>query len=228
MNWGSQEHRRLPFVIDALAPLMLGIDWMNPEWLLTQFGNELFWIGALIIFIECGLLFPILPGDTLLFAVGIFIKTGELNVDIGFALVIYAAAAFAGNVAGFEIGRGVGSRLFQRNGRFLNMENYNKSHEFFQRHGNKALVIGRFVPLIRTFVTLVAGAANMERHKFWIWSAVGAVAWVVAVTMLGYALGNITFLRQNIEGIILLAVAMSVIPIAWEWWRQNKRLSRDR
>lgn len=204
------------------APWILGIDWMNPEWLLAEFGNELFWVGALIIFIECGLLFPILPGDTLLFAVGIFIKTGELEVDIVFALIVYSVAAFAGNMAGFEIGRSVGPRLFQRNGRFLNMENYQKSHEFFERHGSIALVLGRFVPIVRTFVTVVAGAANMERRRFWFWSAFGALFWVLSVTLLGYALGNIGFLRENIEAIIVLAVLLSVIPMIWEWWRQRR------
>lgn len=205
---------------------LLSLGWMSPDWLLSHFGQEFFWIGALIVFIECGLLFPILPGDTLLFAAGLFIRTGELHYSLWFALLVFTIAAFAGNVVGYEIGRRVGHRVFQRNSRFLNMENFKKSHAFFERYGNRALILGRFVPIVRTFITLVAGAAEMGRHRFWLWSGVGAVVWVFLVTLIGHALGNVGFLRDNIEAVLILFVVVTTIPMVWEWRRKQGQQKR--
>jgi len=204
-----------------LLPQLAGLDWMDPQWLLDKFGQEMFWVSVGIVFVECGLLFPILPGDSLLFSVGLFINTGDITTNIVFACVVFSLAAFAGNVTGYEIGRRVGPALFHREGRFLNTRNFNKSHAFFEKYGNKALVLGRFVPIVRTFITLVAGAAEMDRRRFFVWSAVGAVLWATGVTLLGYALGGIDFLHQNIEAALLLIVFVSVIPMVWEWWRHR-------
>jgi membrane-associated protein len=208
---------------DLAGPLpLLGLRWMDPQWLLDTFGQEMFWISVVIVFIECGLLFPILPGDTLLFFIGIFIGSGDIHMNIVVACVIMSASAFLGNVSGFEIGRKVGTPLFQRNGRWLNERNLEKTHRFFDRYGNRALVLGRFVPIVRTYITVVAGAGHMERSRFFTWSFVGAVAWATGVTLLGYFLGGIEFLQKNIELTLLLIVAVSLIPVAFEWWRQRR------
>src|SRR4051794_36244076 len=201
---------------------------MDPQWLLQTFGQQMFWISVFIVFIECGLLFPILPGDTLLFFIGIFIGSGDLHLNIVAACAILSAAAFLGNVSGFEIGARVGTPLFQRNGRWLNEANLQKTHRFFDRYGNRALVLGRFVPIVRTYITVVAGAGHMERSRFFRWSFVGAVLWATGVTLLGYFLGGITFLQKNIELTLLLIVAVSLIPVAIEWWRQRRHADRAR
>jgi membrane-associated protein len=221
-----------------LTGQLLGMDWMDPNWLLQQFGSELFWISLLIIFVECGLFFPFLPGDTLLFALGLFISTdkvsilpGHHSIDLVFALVVFWVAALAGNVAGYEIGRAIGPPLAHRNGRILKKQYFDKTHEFFERHGSKALVIGRFVPFVRTYITVVAGITVMSRRRFITWSAVGAVAWVLSITLLGYFLGNVPkvgpFLSENIDLAILVILAFSVIPVVYEWWKHRRHGPHD-
>ncbi|MDN5796103.1 MAG: VTT domain-containing protein [Intrasporangium sp.] len=206
----------------ALATL--GPDWMDPAYLLQQYGGAFFWISLAIVFVECGLLFPILPGDSLLFAMGLFIATGQVQMNIGVAILLLCLAAFLGNVSGYEIGRALGTPLYERDGRFVNKKNFDKTRDFFDHHGNKALVIGRFVPIVRTYITVVAGVSRMDRRRFFTWSAVGAVAWVVGVILLGFLLGQaFPALQHNIEAIILLIVAFSVIPMAFEWWRHKKK-----
>ena len=217
--------------LDLLQPMLLGMDWMEPDWLLDQFGQELFWISLLIIFVECGLFFPFLPGDTLLFAMGLFIAGGKIDIlsahesiDLLFALTLFTLFAFFGNVAGYEIGRWIGPPLYEREGRFLKRKYFEKTETFFDKHGNKALVIGRFVPFVRTFITVVAGVTRMQRRRFFVWSAVGAVLWVLSITLLGYFLGAaIPSLGENIDYAILVILAFSVIPIAWEWWRHRRQ-----
>lgn len=210
---------------------MLGPDWMDPAWLLDRFGEQMFWASCAIVFVECGLLFPILPGDSLLFSVGMFINRAEagepgIHLNIVVACVLLSAFAFLGNVVGYEIGRALGPALYHRNGRFTKKEYFDKTHEFFERHGNKALVIGRFVPIVRTFVTVVAGVGRMDRRRFFTWSFVGAVLWATGVTLLGYWLGGIAFLQKNIEAALILIVGVSVLPMAFEWWRHRRQQRR--
>ena len=217
-----------------LLPLLLGMDWMDPQWLLNRFGQELFWISLVIIFVECGLFFPFLPGDTLLFAMGLFvagdmvdIAPGHRSVDLVLALALFTAAGFLGNVAGYEIGRQMGPPLYERNGRIVKRKYFDKTSAFFDKHGNKALVIGRFVPFVRTFITVVAGVTAMSRRRFFVWSAVGAVLWVLSITLLGYFLGAaFPTLGENIDYAIILILAFSLVPIVWEWWRHRRTEAR--
>jgi membrane-associated protein len=200
---------------------------MDPNWLLDHFGSQFFWISLIIVFVECGLLFPILPGDTLLFAVGLFVAANRIPYGLVESLLALGAAAFLGNVAGHEIGRLMGPRLYDHNGRLIRKEHLEQTSEFFDRHGNKALVIGRFIPVVRTFVTVVTGVTGMDRQRFFLWSFVGAVLWVASVTLAGYFLGQ-TFpgLGENIDTAILLILAVSVVPLAVEWWRRRKHAPR--
>lgn len=214
-------------IADLVYPLLLGLDWMDPAWWLDRFGDQMFWASVAIVFVECGLLFPILPGDSLLFAVGLFIATDQLDFNIAVACVILSVAAFAGNVVGYEIGRKVGPPLFHREGRFLNMHNFDKTHEFFEKYGNKALVLGRFVPIVRTFITVIAGAGEMDRRRFFAWSLVGAVLWATGLTLVGYYLGDaVPGLEDNLEAAILLIVAVSVLPMVVEWWRHRAQVAK--
>jgi membrane-associated protein len=209
--------------------MLLGIQWMDPNWLLAQFGSEFFWISLVIVFVECGLLFPFLPGDTLLFAMGLFIATGKIDVFPGgevvellIALVLMIAAAFAGNVVGYEIGRMIGEPLRDHDGRIVKKKYLDKTSDFFDRYGGTALVLGRFVPFVRTYITLVAGVTRMQRHRFLVWSFVGAVLWVVVVTLAGYFLGSaFPSLGENIDKAMIVILAFSLIPIGIEWWRHR-------
>jgi membrane-associated protein len=219
----------------AAVPMLLGIKWMDPNWLLAQFGSEFFWISLLIVFIECGLLFPFLPGDTLLFAIGLFVATGKIDVfgssegvDLVGALVLMVVAAFAGNVAGYEIGRKIGEPLKHHDGRLLKARHLTQTAAFFDRHGNMALVLGRFVPFVRTYITLVAGITHLERRRFWLWSLVGAVLWVAAVLLAGFFLGAaFPSLGENIDKAMIVILAFSAIPVAIEWWRHRHQHGDD-
>jgi len=221
-------------MIDLLQPMLLGMDWMDPNWLLDNFGGQLFWLSLVIIFVECGLFFPFLPGDTLLFAMGLFIAgekidvvPGPPGVDLLVALVLFTAAGFLGNVAGYEIGRAIGPPLYDRNGRILKRKYFDQTSAFFDKYGNKALVIGRFVPFVRTYITVVAGVTRMSRARFFMWSAVGAVLWVLSITLLGYFLGSkFSSLGENIDKAIILILAFSLVPIIYEWWK-HRRESRQ-
>ena len=210
--------------MSPIEPLLLGIKWMDPNWLLSQFGSEFFWISLLIVFIECGLLFPILPGDSLLFAVGLFISTGQVHLNIVVACLVLSAAAFLGNVVGYEIGRAVGTPLYQRDGRLLKKRYFDQTNAFFDHHGNKALVIGRFVPVVRTFITVVAGVGRMDRRRFFTWSLVGAVLWATGITLLGYFLGQaFPVLQDKLELAVLAIVAVSLVPALVEYLRHRRR-----
>lgn len=199
------------------------IDWMDPQYLLTRFGTSFFWVSAAIVFIECGLLFPILPGDSLLFAVGMFIRRGDVALGILPACVILSVAALLGNVVGYEIGRAIGSPLYEREGRFLKRKYFDQTNAFFDKHGNKALVIGRFVPIVRTFITVTAGVGRMDRRRYLLFSGIGAVLWATGVTILGYMLGSVEFIKNNIEAIFLAIVFVSVVPIFVEVLRERRR-----
>lgn len=204
----------------------LGPAFMDPNYLLAHFGGAFFWLAILIVFIECGVLFPILPGDSLLFAIGLFTAT---SASSGFSLPLWETmpllmiAAFAGNVAGYEIGRVAGGRLYERDGRIVKRKYFDQTTAFFDHHGNKALVIGRFVPIVRTFITLVAGASRMDRKRFFTWSAVGAVLWVAVVMLAGLALGkSFPSIGKNIDVAIMAVVLLSLVPVAFEWARHRK------
>ena len=217
-------------MLPLLQPLLLGMDWMEPEYLLDRFGAELLWVSLAIIFVECGLFFPFLPGDTLLLSLGVFIAADDINVFSGnhgleliIALVLLTSAAMLGNIAGYEIGRALGPPLAKRDGRILKKKYFDQTEVFFEKHGNKALVIGRFVPFVRTYVTVVAGVTRLDRRRFLLWSFVGAVFWVLSITLIGYFLGTrVPWLRDNIDYAILGILGLSVIPIAYEWIRHRR------
>jgi len=202
----------------------LGPDWMDPQYLLEQFGSQFFWVSIAIVFVECGLLFPILPGDSLLFAAGLFIANGKLGVNIALACLILTVAAFAGNVVGYEIGRAIGPPLYHRDGRILKKKYFDQTTVFFDKYGNKALVLGRFVPIVRTFITVVAGVGQMDRRRFLTWSGVGAILWASGITLLGYFLGQaFPVLQDKLEFAIIAIVAFSVLPVLVEYLRHRKQ-----
>jgi len=203
----------------------LGPDWLNAELLLKQLGPSAFWASLLVIFAECGLFTFFLPGDSLLFTIGLAIQNPQqlidLRVNIVVACIVLTAAAFLGNVVGYEIGRAVGAPLYARGGRLLKPEHFDKAHVFFEKHGSKAIVLARFVPVVRTFITAVAGVSRMDRRKFFTYSFVGALVWATGVTLLGYFLGQIAFVGKHIEVMLILIVALSLVPVLVEYLRHR-------
>ncbi|WP_372735899.1 DedA family protein [Nocardioides sp.] len=224
-------------LVGDLQPLLLGIQWLDPDWLLSEFGGAFIWISLAMVFVECGLFFPFLPGDTLLFALGLFIAGDDFDVlgltnngaGLTVAITLLMIAAFAGNVVGYEIGRKIGTPLYERDGRIIKRDYLDRTSAFFDKHGNKALVIGRFVPFVRTYITVVAGVTHMERRRFLVWSGVGAVTWVTSIVLLGYFLGQ-TFpaLKENIDYAILAILAFSLIPVGFEWLKHRRNGHADK
>ncbi|MEJ2579623.1 MAG: VTT domain-containing protein [Kineosporiaceae bacterium] len=210
------------------SALALGPSWLDPQTMLDAFGAWALWGAAAVIFAECGLLLGFfLPGDSLLFTMGLLIGAGTVHQPLWLAGTVLTVAAFTGNVVGYEIGRSTGPRIFSRpNSRLFKQKYVDKTVAFFEQHGSRAIVLARFVPIVRTFITVTAGVGRMDRRQYFAYSGIGAVLWAFGVTVLGRLLGQFTFVAHNIEVILLLIVAVSVVPIGIEWLRQ--RLSRRR
>lgn len=203
-----------------------------PDWLGFLDVNTLFsWfpgpvflaVACLIVFIETGLLFPILPGDSLLFVTGLLISTGQLAIPLWLAFLALAASAVVGDQVAYFVGHKLGPRVFNRpNSGLLKPRYLDKTSDYFDRYGGRTVIIARFVPLVRTFAAVVAGASRMQYRTFIVYNAIGGTLWAVVVTVAGYFLGRIAFIREHIEFIIVLIVLISVIPIAIEVLRARR------
>jgi len=208
----------------------LGPDWLNAELLLKQLGPSAFWASLLVIFAECGLFTFFLPGDSLLFTIGLAIQNPDqlidLHVNIVVACIALTAAAFLGNVVGYEIGRAAGTPLYARGGRLLKPEHFDKAHAFFEKHGSKAIVLARFVPVVRTFITAVAGVSRMDRGKFFTYSFIGALLWATGVTLMGYFLGQVAFVGRHIDLMLVLIVLLSLVPVGVEYLRHRRQQAK--
>jgi len=202
-------------------PIALGPSWLDPEVLIEAFGM----LGVLtIVFVESGLLVGfLLPGDSLLFTAGLLSSTGTLP-DLWLLLVTIPIAAIAGDQVGYAIGRKAGPAIFRRpESRFFHRENVDRAHEFFDRYGPRTIVLARFVPIVRTFAPVVAGVARMRYRTFLTYNIVGGVLWGVGVTTLGYFLGQVEFVKANIEFVLIAIVGISLIPVFLELYRGNSR-----
>jgi membrane-associated protein len=201
----------------------IGPEWIQPTYILEKFGTAAFIVVLVIIFIECGLFVFFLPGDSQLFVTGLFISTNQIGVPLWLACVLLSLAAWLGNLSGYAIGRRVGPSLFHRpDSKLLNPEGIAKTHAFFEKYGTRAIVLGRFVPIVRTFITAMAGVGKMEFRVYALWSLVGGVLWAAGLTILGYFLGQNAFVQKNIELIAILIVLVSLLPAAFEWWRSRR------
>ena len=210
----------LPHALAAVSAL--GPEWIQPTYILEKFGTAAFIAVLVIIFVECGLFIFFLPGDSLLFVTGLFISTGAIGVPLWLACILLSLAAWAGNLSGYAIGRKIGPSLFHRpDSKLLNPEGIAKTHAFFEKYGPKAIVLGRFVPIVRTFITAMAGVGKMDFRVYGVYSLIGGVAWAAGLTILGYFLGQNQFVQKNIEIIAILIVVVSVLPAGFEWWRSR-------
>lgn len=213
----------------AAPALALLPKWLDPEHIVTSLGPFAMIGVSLIIFAECGLLIGFfLPGDSLLFVTGLMIASGAINTPIWAACLILTVCAFVGNVTGYWIGRKAGPALFNKpDSKLFKKEHVDKTHEFFERYGARAIILARFVPIVRTFITAVAGVGQMDQKKFFSYSAIGAVAWICSMTLMGYFLGNIPWIKNNIEAMAILIVIVSVIPIVIEYIKGRRGKARQ-
>jgi membrane-associated protein len=190
------------------------------------------WVYAIlfaIIFVETGVvIWPFLPGDSLLFAAGALCATGSLSTPI--TAVLLVAAAFAGDAVNYSIGRYIGPRVFAADDtvaishRLLNREHLKRAHVFFEKYGGKAVILGRFVPIVRTFVPFVAGAAEMTRKTFVLFNIAGGVLWVALCIGAGVWFGNIEFVKKHFEAVIVGIIVVSLVPVLVEFLRERSRL----
>lgn len=196
-------------------------DWLNPQVFLADPALAP-WVVLLvcgIIFAETGLLIGFfLPGDSMLFTAGLLVATDTIKFNIWLFAALIIVSAIVGNQAGYLIGSKAGPALFNRpDSRLFKRENVESAHNFFEKHGGKALILARFVPIIRTFVPVIVGVAQMDKRKFFLYNVIGAALWGGGVTLLGYLLGDkVPWVRDNLDIIFVVIVLVSVVPIGIE------------
>jgi membrane-associated protein len=194
------------------------------DWLFANYGGAIYTVLFLVIFIETGLVaMPFLPGDSLLFTAGLFARTGHLNMSYLFFLLFLAAVL--GDNSNYWIGRTIGLRVFnlKLKGRPLVKKEYlDKTHEFFEKHGTKAIIMARFVPFVRTFAPFAAGVGQMSYRKYLSFDVVGGALWIGSLTTAGYLLGEVEFIRKHIDLVCLGIIFISVLPIIIGYFRGRK------
>lgn len=197
--------------------------------LLAQLGGWMVAAVALIVFIESGVLFPVLPGDSMIFALGI-LHNRIPGVPEWLTFLVLFVAAICGNLVGYWLGRKYGRRLFKDDARYLSTENMHKSEEFFRRYGGVALLLARFVPFVRTFVPIIAGIGKQHYRTFLIWNMLGAALWIGVFMIAGVLLGDIPAVANNVEIIAIAIVAISVLPMVVSYFkaRSKKKLPTNR
>ncbi len=194
--------------------------------LVQQYGVWIYAILFAIIFSETGFVVtPFLPGDSLLFVAGGLAALGGMDITI--LLVSLVVAAALGNMLNYQIGRFIGPRVFQwENSRLFNKAALLKTQVFYEKHGGKTLVISRFLPLLRTFAPFVAGVGAMDYMRFMFFNFLGAVSWVVSLTLAGYFFANLPWVQKNLSLVILGIIVVSLIPVAIGWWHERQARSR--
>jgi len=206
----------------AIVDYALHIDQHLAE-LVALHGALIYGLIALTIFCEVGLVVaPFLPGDSMLFAIGALCATGAMDLHI--VLTLFPIAAICGDNFNRLLGTWIGHKAFSgTDGRFFNQKNLKKAHAFYEKYGPKAVTICRFMPFFRTFVPFVAGMAAMPWRTFFPWSVLGGTGWVFACVAAGYFFGNITFIKQHFQVVILTVVTISLLPIVLEYIRARRR-----
>ncbi len=194
--------------------------------LVATYGTAVYAILFIIVFAETGFVVtPFLPGDSLLFATGALCATGALSTPIAFAVLV--TAAFTGNAVNYTVGRIIGPRVFSATDgtgishKLLNRQHLQRAHTFFEEYGGKAVILGRFVPIVRTFVPFVAGAAQMRSHSFGIYNLIGALGWVGICVGAGLLFGNVPFVKENFSLVAIGIVLVSLLPMVVEYVRRR-------
>ena len=195
--------------------------------LLAQYGIYVYAVLFAIVFCETGLVVLFFfPGDTLLFIAGAFCATGEMNYMLLMALLI--TAAVTGNTLNYWIGEKIGQRVFTHNYRWVNKDALHRTHDFFEKHGGKTIILARFVPVVRTFAPFVAGVSDMTHTRFQFYNFTGATLWVVSLVTAGYLFGHLPIIRDNLTTIVLVGVSAAIVPIMLGglWKFSRKMLNR--
>lgn len=209
--------------ISQLLDLVLHVD-KSLGHLIAAYGPLVYALLFVIVFAETGLVvFPFLPGDTLLFVGGAFCATGAM--DVGLLISLLVLAAVAGNTVNYSIGRAIGHKVYTQNFRWLDRESLQKTHAFFEIHGGKTIVLARWLPIVRTFAPFVAGVSEMGWTKFQLFNVSGALLWVVALVAGGYFFGNIPVIRDHLNTIVLIGVGAAIVPLllagTWRFFRKR-------
>ncbi len=205
----------------ALVDLFLHLDKHLQE-VVTNNGTLTYAILFLIIFCETGLvIFPILPGDSLLFAVGAIASLGAL--DIKLVLVSLTIAAILGDTLNYQIGKFIGPKVFQQqNSRIFKLEYLQKTQRFYDKYGGKTIIIARFVPIVRTFAPFLAGVGTMTYPKFLAYNVVGGILWICSLTLAGYFFGELPIVKNNFSLVVLGIIVVSILPVLIEWFRTRQ------
>jgi membrane-associated protein len=200
---------------------------LDPEGLLKGFGSLALVVACGILLVECALLIGlVLPGDSLLFIVGILLATGFITTPVWIAIIAMSVAAILGNLLGYWTGAKLGPRLFSKpNSRFFKQEYVVITQNFFEKHGPRAIVLARFVPVVRPVITSMAGVARMNFRVYATYSTIGGILWVVTLTLAGYFFGGIQFVADNIELVTIGIVGLSLVPVILEVLKQKRAKS---
>ncbi len=210
-------------MIKLVLDFFLHID-KNLEWVIATYGSLTYGILFLVIFMETGFVVtPFLPGDSLIFAAGVFAAKGSFNSLLVYGLLL--VAAFLGDTVNYWIGHWVGPVAFEGKTKFLKKEYLDKAQKFYDKHGGKAIVLARFVPIVRTFAPFVAGIGKMHYGKFISYNLLGGFLWVSLFLWAGYFFGNIPFVAHNFELVMVAIVMVSVVPIGIEWVKAQQEKS---
>ncbi len=216
-----------------ISTLSLMPDFMDPVKLIAYFGTWAL-VGLLVvIFVESGVLFPILPGDTLLFVAGMLAAgtaaqaevAAEANFNIWLLMVTIPLAAILGGQAGYLIGRFLGTSMFKPDARVLKQKYLDEAHTFFEERGPFAILLARFVPIVRTLAPITAGAAKMGYAAFTLYNVIGAIVWGCGITLLGYWLGGFPIVQKLLEPIFILILVASITPMIWHWYQRRKAVA---
>ncbi len=219
----------MPLASLAADLLLIGPSWMDPQHLIDTFGPYVLPGVALVLFIETGLLFPILPGDSLLFTLGLLTTSGKVGQPLWLVCLVVFVAAGCGTQTGYWIGRFSGPKIFRReDSRFFRQSYIDQTYAFFDKYGGRALILAQFVPIVRTYIPVAAGIGKMHYRHFLTYNIIGALVWAVGVTLLGAVLGNVAFVREHIEAMILLIIAASLMPAAVEFIRHRRQNGQAR
>ncbi len=192
--------------------------------LVAQYGTLVYAVLFAIIFCETGLVVLFFfPGDTLLFIAGALCAVGEMNLAL--LMFLLTTAAVLGNTLNYWIGEAIGQRVFTHDYRWLNKQALRRTHDFFEKHGGKTIILARFVPVVRTFAPFVAGVSDMTHGRFQLYNVTGAVLWVMLLTTAGYFFGNIAIVRDHLTEIVLFGVGLAVVPVLLGGlWKLARRL----
>ena len=212
-------------VINFLIDFVLHMD-VHLNEIISNYGAWTYGILAGVIFMETSFVVtPFLPGDSLLFAAGTFAALGALNPFLLFGLL--ATMAILGDTVNYHIGQYIGERAFSGEIKFLKQEYLEKTQDFYEKHGGKAIILARFVPIIRTFAPFVAGVGTMKYRKFISYNVIGGIVWVALFISLGYFFGNIEFVKKHFELVIFAIIGISFIPPIYEFLKARKELKEE-